>query len=92
MLVSKSLLVLQELSEAPCVRQFSICIVSTLSLFHHQEIAYFFQFIYSCVSVQARGRMGKDRGITMRHCRRAYDRAARARHRLQLQLFLPSRD
>lgn len=41
---------------------------------------------------QTGGRVGQDRGVAVRDCRCADDRAARAGHREQLQLLLPSRD
>ncbi|XP_077516958.1 potassium voltage-gated channel protein Shaker isoform X2 [Amblyomma americanum] len=40
----------------------------------------------------SRGRLGQDRGLAVRHRRRADHRAARAGDRVQLQLLLPSGD
>lgn len=41
---------------------------------------------------QTSGRVGEDRRLAVRDRRRAHDRAARARHRVQLQLLLSQRD
>lgn len=41
---------------------------------------------------QTSGRVGENCRFTVRDCRRAHNRTARARHRVQLQLFLSQRD
>lgn len=41
---------------------------------------------------QTSGRVGENCRFAVRDCRRAHNRTARARHRVQLQLFLSQRD
>lgn len=42
--------------------------------------------------LQAGRGVGKDSGLTVRHCRCAHHRPSRPSHRLQLQLLLPQGD